>query len=235
MNTKAAELFSKAVSSGNAKIKLIGDSITHGVGGTGFDMNGDVILGDFRRSPNSYCWANLFRDFARERFGATVMNNAILGARTGFLVGNFSALVDDSDDLVICAIGTNDRRQPKTDGERRSKDEQMQILYDGIVALYSKCKAADKDIIFIANIPAANREEGDGEEYYGILTMRDVQDVYDRAALDCDFALIRLYSRFSEYCKEKSISVDSLLDDGLHPNDKGYDVMYKLILDELGV
>ena len=46
MNTKAAELFSKAVSSGNAQIKLIGDSITHGVGGTGFDMNGGIILGE---------------------------------------------------------------------------------------------------------------------------------------------------------------------------------------------
>jgi lysophospholipase L1-like esterase len=33
----------------------------------------------------------------------------------------------------------------------------------------------------------------------------------------------------------KDISVDSLLADGLHPNDEGYHLIFKLVLRELGI
>ena len=35
--------------------------------------------------------------------------------------------------------------------------------------------------------------------------------------------------------RENGLELDSLLADGLHPNDEGYRVMFKLIIDELGV
>ena len=38
-----------------AKIKLLGDSITHGVGGTGYCTNGEVIVDNYARNPNGYC------------------------------------------------------------------------------------------------------------------------------------------------------------------------------------
>ena len=44
-----------------------------------------------------------------------------------------------------------------------------------------------------------------------------------------------LYDAFSDYCKGKGLSVDELLCDGLHPNDKGYKVMFNLIIDAFGV
>ena len=46
----------------NPTVKLLGDSITHGVGGTGWEMKGEPIVEDFRRSPDSFCWAKLFAE-----------------------------------------------------------------------------------------------------------------------------------------------------------------------------
>ena len=33
-------------------VKLLGDSITHGAGGTGYKQEGDPIVEHFRRNPN---------------------------------------------------------------------------------------------------------------------------------------------------------------------------------------
>lgn len=44
------------------KIKLLGDSITHGWGGTGFADNGNPIPStDILQNPNGFCWANLLK------------------------------------------------------------------------------------------------------------------------------------------------------------------------------
>lgn len=53
----------KIFSGTNTKIKLVGDSITHGQGGTGFAQNGEYIASVFGnkyyRNPNGYCWAKI--------------------------------------------------------------------------------------------------------------------------------------------------------------------------------
>ena len=43
----------------------------------------------------------------------------------------------------------------------------------------------------------------------------------------CGFSLISMYDMFLDYCNIKKINVDSLLRDGLHPNDAGYEVMFE--------
>ena len=54
MNAPVKKTFEKAISSVKpVKIKLLGDSITHGVGGTGFQQNGEHIVGDFYRNPHN--------------------------------------------------------------------------------------------------------------------------------------------------------------------------------------
>ena len=63
MNTKAASVFSKIIlSDKKINIKLLGDSITHGVGGTGFVQNGEPIVAGFARNPDGYCWAKQFKE-----------------------------------------------------------------------------------------------------------------------------------------------------------------------------
>ena len=64
---------------GNKKIKLLGDSITHGVGGTGFVENGQLILnaGSVLRYENTegMCWANMFKEYIESKFPTCTVKN----------------------------------------------------------------------------------------------------------------------------------------------------------------
>ena len=52
MNTEAARIFSSLIlSEKTVRIKLLGDSITHGVGGTGFAQDGEPITQGYARNP----------------------------------------------------------------------------------------------------------------------------------------------------------------------------------------
>ena len=65
--------------------------------------------------------------------------------------------------------------------------------------------------------------------------MNDVNDIYMRASFEEGFPLISLYNAFYEHCEREGVSVDSMLCDGLHPNDKGYDVMLSILEREIGL
>ena len=229
----AQKLFS-AFKVGGKNIKLLGDSITHGVGGTGFEQCGEDIVEGFKRSPNGYCWAARFKEYMNERYGATVVNNACTGTDIEFIIRNFDTLVEASDDLVICTIGTNNRHQYMNTGEKRTREDMSECFYNNIITLYGKFKSAGVPVIFIANIPASLENEKDGTDYWRILHMKDINDIYKRAAEKCGFAFISLYDRMAEYLAANVVVIDELLCDGLHPSDRGYDVMLELILAALG-
>lgn len=216
-------------------IKLLGDSITHGVGGTGFKQDGERIVKDFARNKEGFCWAKLFKEYMQQQFDCTVTNNACTGTNIEFVIDNFDTLVSKEDDIVICIIGTNNRHQIMDGTERKDKKEWMQVFYNNILKLNSKFKQAGKDVIFVANIPAAANNERDEETYWRIMHMNDVNDLYTKASIECNFAFISLYNLFSDYCDNKDIDFETLLSDGLHPNDEGYKVMYKLMLSALGI
>ena len=65
--------------------------------------------------------------------------------------------------------------------------------------------------------------------------MSDVHNIYLKASCVCGFPLISMYKLFIEYCEAKNIAFETLLADGLHPNDKGHEVIYNLILNEIGI
>lgn len=236
MKRAVAEIMSKLVlADKTVHIKLLGDSITHGAGGTGFEQNGEPIVHEFARNKDGYCWAKMFKEHMEAQFDCTVTNNACTGTTIEFIIDNFDKLVDMEDDIVICTIGTNKRHQYFADGPKNTKREHMENFYNSIVRLNSMFEEARKDVIFIANIPAAAENEKDGSDYWRIFHMNDVNDIYMKASVKCGFPFISMYCSFLEYCEMKDISVDSLLADGLHPNDRGYEVMFNLILKELGI
>ena len=236
MNIPVVKLMSKVIlAEKTVNIKLLGDSITHGVGGSGWEQNGEPIFGAFRRSPDSYCWAKQFKDYMEKNFNCTVTNNGCSGIRIQTIIENFNTLVDEEDDIIICTIGTNNRHQTCSDEPKMTRTELMKEVYGNILKLYELFKAAGKDAIFVANIPASSENEKDGEDYWRILHMNDINDLYTKASFECGFPFISLYNAFTEYCDLKNIPIDSLLADGLHPNDAGYDVMYKLLMKEFGI
>ncbi len=215
------------------RIKLLGDSITHGVGGTGFSQDGEPITQGFARNPNGYCWANLFRDYMQSQYDCEVVNNACTGTNIEFVIERFGELVDDSDDIIICTIGTNNRHQYFSNGPKHTKSEHMKAFYQNILKLSDLF--AGRNVIFNANIPASAENEKDGPDYWRIFHMNDVHDMYMKASAEMGFPMISFYRAFRSYCDMKGIGVDSLLADGLHPNDEGHRVMFSLMLDELGL
>ena len=236
MNKAAAKIFSEIVlSEKKIKIKLLGDSITHGVGGEGFNQNGEPIVKGFARNPDGYCWANQFRNYMEENFNCKVVNNACTGTNIEFVIEHFDTLVDADDDIILCTIGTNNRHQYHHENPQHTKEEHMRIFYDNIVKLHGMFKEANKKVVFVANIPASRGNENDGTDFRRIFHMCDVHNMYTKASFECGFPLISMYKRFSEYCEDKGITVDSLLVDGLHPSNAGYDVMFKLLMDEIGI
>ena len=236
MNTQITKIISKLIlPKKTIKIKLLGDSITHGVGGTGFAQNGEHILYNYSRNPDGYCWAKMFKEYMESGYDCTVTNNACTGTTIEYIIDNFDKLVDTDDDIIICTIGTNNRHQYFADAPMHTKREHMENFYDNILKLNGLFKRAEKDVIFVANIPASSQNEKDGDNFRRLFHMNDVNDLYLKASVECGFPLISMYNLFYNYCEENGITVDSLLCDGLHPNDRGYDVMYSLIMKALGI
>ena len=236
MNRDAAKIFSKVVlSEKKIRIKLLGDSITHGVGGTGFKQSGGVIVDGYARNPDGYCWANEFKEYMESEFNCEIINNACTGTNIEFIINNFEKLVSKDDDIVLCTIGTNNRHQYFKDAPKRSKEEHMTRFYNNIVKLGNIFKEKNIDFVFVANIPAAQANECDGEDYWRLFYMKDVNRMYLKASAEEGFPVISLYSLFVDYCESNGITVDSLLCDGLHPNNEGHRVMFKLLVKEIGV
>ena len=229
-----SELFCRIINKGNARIKLLGDSITHGRGGTGFKQDGEPIVEDFRRNPNGNCWAKQFSELMAARYGAVVVNNACTGTKIEFVIEHFDTLVDKEDDLVICAIGTNNRGQLKSEGVRLTREEMADRFYSNILTLHSKFKSIGIPVIFVANIPATAENEAGKSHLWRILHMKDICELYKLASIESNFPLIPLYDRMNEYLSRTKIPLEQLLPDGLHPSDEGHAVMLELMLDELG-
>ena len=236
MNTEAARVFSRLIlPERTVRIKLLGDSITHGMGGTGFAQNGEVFTSGFARNPDGFCWANLFRDELESCYDCKVINNAISGARIELILERFDELVDEEDDIVLCAVGTNNRSYAFASGPKPSKTEYMKRFYEKIITLNDLLRKAGKEAVFCANIPASKSNEQDGTDYWRVFHMDDVHDIFLKASYTCGFPLISLFREFSEYCISNGITIDSLLADGLHPNDAGYRVIFSIIMKELGL
>ena len=216
-------------------IKLLGDSITQGVGGSGFCQNGEHIVDRFSRNPDGFCWAKMLKERLESDYNCRVTNNGCSGTDIQFIIQHFDTLVSEDDDLIICTIGTNNRHQYKNTGERCNKEEFAEEFYRNILKLNEMLASKGKKVIFMANIPASAANERDGRDYWRILHMDDINELYKRAGREAGFTFISLYDRFSAYLEENSLKLDGLLADGLHPNDEGYKLMYKLITEALGV
>ena len=145
MNKDVMKVISKVIlSDRTVKIKLLGDSITHGVGGTGFNQNGEPIVNGFARNKNGYCWAKKFKEYMESQFDCVVNNNACTGTDIEFIISNFSRLVDEEDDIIICTIGTNNRHQMIDETPIHTKSEHKEIFYSNIVKLHAMFKKAEK-------------------------------------------------------------------------------------------
>lgn len=220
------DIMSKFIlSSTNLKIKLIGDSITHGEGGTGYDNLGEDIMTigskTWKVNVGGYCWANSLKTYFEQKLNCTVTNYGTSGANSGTIIEGLPQLIKGDEDLIICTIGTNDRHN------------NTKLTYcNNLKTIYNYCKSRGMEVIFISNIPSSVESE---TAQPGKWHMEDCDMMVSKISNELNIEYISLYKEFIRYCKYNNVTIDSLLKDGLHPNDAGYDIMYYLICDKLGV
>ena len=212
----------------HSKIKLIGDSITQGVGGTGFEENGDVIVEEWRRNPNGYCWANLFKSYIESKYNATVINNGMKGIASHQIIYYWDDIVDPDDDIIICMIGANDRTTSDTENVTYSKEE----LYNRLNTILGKAKNNGSEIIFMVSpLCKISNETQEGIKFH----MEDVQAVINKFCTENNLEYISLFNESVRFFAETEKSMDDYYADGIHPNDKLYLLMYTWISDRLGI
>ena len=212
-----------------ARIKLLGDSITHGMAGKGYAPDGDPIPNvwglDLKQNPNGYCWANLLRDYVQSKFpAATVVNYGQSGWASRDIVSNISVLIEDEDDVVVCMIGTNDRGTGTLSEYR-----------DNLEAVCKVCKERGKALILLAGPPAsvereAHTDAGGTFSFH----MEDVAMAVQDVGYMNNVPTVNVYQLLLERCGYDFAAVDALLYDGLHPNDDGYKIMFQVIAGALG-
>lgn len=140
------------------------------------------------------------------------INYGISGINTEFIYNNLSSLIETDDDVVIMQIGTNDRLYKNLDSTRNYLIEIINYIRDN-----------NKQLILCCSLPASETNESN-ELYCG--EMSDVMNVIIEVANIYNIKIINNYNYIKKYCLLNKIDINTLLADGLHPNDEGYYLMY---------
>ena len=88
------------------------------------------------------------------------------------------------------------------------------------------------EIIFMSAPPAGSTNESQSGIHFH---MNDVDDVIAKFAADNNMEYLSLYKKTLDYMEKTGATLDDLLADGLHPNDKLHALMYGWIIEGLGL
>lgn len=236
----------------NYRICLLGDSITQGMGSSNFQQYDAVIdgktynvRGNGPNNPNATSdykigeylwtsgnrrwyealdgngWAQLFKNYMNEKFKIIVRNFGMSGINSGDLKYFINDFMDTkyNFDCIVLMIGTNNR-----------ENGNLESLYADMNDTIKTIKNYGKDLIIMACIPASIANEKTFHVH-----MEDVHNALRNISCENKIPFISVYNLFIDYCSNKGIKIDTLLSDGLHPNNEGYKVMFQLISNAMGI
>lgn len=236
----------------NYRICLLGDSITQGMGSSGFQQYDAVIdgqtynvRGNGPNNPNATSdyqigeylwtsggrrwyeaidgngWAHLFKNYMNEKFKIIVRNFGMSGINSEDLKYFINDFMDTkyNFDCIVLMIGTNNREKGN-----------LESLYADMNDVIKTIKNYGKDLIIMACIPASIANEKTFRVH-----MEDVHNALRNISCENNIPFISVYNLFIDYCSKKGIQIDTLLSDGIHPNDEGYKVMFQLISNAMGI
>lgn len=98
--------------------------------------------------------------------------------------------------------------------------ESKKAYYDKSTGLYYRCVASGSTYMF-----------AEVRHFH----MEDVDTALMAFAYRNNIEYISVFKLFSQYCRMTNTRVEDLLADNLHPNDEGYDIMFYLITNALGI
>ena len=202
----------KPVSFYNKKVVLGGDSITAGVGGTGYAADGETIFGNYKRNPNGYCWAKLFATLLTEQYGCEVINNGCSGSRVNLWGENIDKLVPADTDVFILTIGTNDRQD---DTEAKARE----LIMSNFEKINAYCMTNGIEFIACSPIPTSPVNEQ-------IPAMKthswQINEFIKEACLKLNIKYCDLYNKAYMYYINTDAAQIGTYADNLHPNDLMY-------------
>lgn len=226
-------------------IKLLGDSITHGVGSTGFNgatattepqsydftviLNGSTTY--VTRSTGENSWAAKFETYMYEKYGSNVTNNGVSGGNAKMIIDSWETLVAESDDLIICMIGTNDRMQ--YNDAKLKETFRMQIE-----TIQHKADLMGIPILFMSVVPVPVYYEThtvDGVEHTLTMHAEDIENIVHLVSKAEHHGYVSMFTGILNYAEYRNIDFTTLLSDNLHPNDNGYKVMYDILMESIGL
>lgn len=197
------------------RILLVGNSITDGYGGSGY--NGDMS-GGLSTNTRGYCWANALKRILENRYAVTVENKGMYGTLAAHQVAQMTEFVG-KDDLVIWLTGTNNRAREETFVDYR----------DNLAAYIDRVKSMCAGLLVVSGPPSTEANE---RQTYA--SMRSIDEVVLAAAWG-KTPVISMYREYAEYCDVHGIRLADTFVDALHPNDLGHYVMLRVLCDKIGV
>ena len=216
LNIDVKEVGKKIITGEYSKIVLMGDSITDGYGGTGYNGSQSASIST---NTDGYCWANVFKKYLSEKYSISVSNTGMYGSVISEQMNKINEIITDDTDLVILLTGTNNRNSSSTFDNYKSN------LSTHINSLLAK----NVDLLVINNIPSTLNDENN--KY---ATMRDIADVVIKNTYG-NVKSFSMYDEFINYCENNNISLSTLFYDHIHPNDDGYLIMFKLLCKNIGL
>lgn len=151
----------------------------------------------------------------------TCVNYGISGITTESVVNWLDQLIETDDDVIIMQIGTNDRAF-----------NDVSITLKNLRTIINYIKSKSKELILFCSSPTSKTDD---EKSSHKLKMQRIVTCISKVAEENNIRFVNQYNYLSMYCKEKDVDINSLLKDGLHPNDTGYELMYYNACKELNI
>ncbi|PGZ96936.1 hypothetical protein COE51_16325 [Bacillus pseudomycoides] len=147
-------------------------------------------------------------------------NWGISGIGSDYFYNNKASYIENDDNIYIIQVGTNDRFKQVSPEATKSY---MRIILDDI---FAKGKIA---ILMSAN-PVSLADDNKEDKNF---KMYQVDNAINELAKEYKMSYISNYQAFFDYEDMTGNSIDTLLKDGLHPNDLGYKVKFNNIVKHL--
>ena len=218
--TDISDIGAKIISGEIHTISLIGDSITDGGAGTGYNGSQSTALST---NTAGYCWANMLKKYLAVKYGTIVTNYGQYGSVITQQYAQLGVTVPAGTDLVIWLTGTNNRNDS-----------------DGLTGYKNVLKKASTEILEKAgNLILMNGiTSSRGNENQHNHSMQDIANVVIPVAHEIGCKFVPMYNLFNEWLIDRELitNISSYLDGyGIHPNDAGYEIMLKILLRGLGI
>ena len=178
------------------------------------------VLETGERNGSSSAWDIYIEGFRIPKV-ATVENYAISGRDSRYYNENKATLIEADDDIILMQLGTNDRKYNSPDVTKGHQREIIKYAHNMGVKVILMCA----NPVVVEDDNTSNR----------IIKMNDINTALRQLADEFGMEYISNYDWFLEYSRTKGIPLQDLLDDLLHPNDEGYQVMFDNIARRLGL